>query len=97
MRSLGRLRELDLTVLYPGHGPEVADPRAKIAEYIEHRMSASAGWWPRSTAASAPAPPCWPRSGTTFPSELRGAAAIAMQAHLERLAEESRLPPDMKD
>ena len=35
--SLGRLRELDLEVLCPGHGPYVWDPRAKIDEYIEHK------------------------------------------------------------
>ena len=38
MRSLERLQGLDLTVLYPGHGPEVDDPQAKIAEYIAHRQ-----------------------------------------------------------
>ena len=36
--SLRRLRELDLEVIAPGHGPFVWDPRAKIDEYIEHRL-----------------------------------------------------------
>src|SRR4051794_4756093 len=36
--SLRRLRELDLEVLCPGHGPYVWDPRAKIDEYISHRL-----------------------------------------------------------
>ena len=38
MESLRRLQELELDVLYPGHGPEVRDPAAKIAEYIAHRQ-----------------------------------------------------------
>ena len=36
--GLRRLRDLDLDVLCPGHGPFVHDPRAKIDEYIEHRL-----------------------------------------------------------
>ena len=36
--SLRRLRELDLEVLCPGHGPYVWDPAAKIEEYLDHRL-----------------------------------------------------------
>ena len=36
--SLRRLRELDLSVLCPGHGPYVWDPAAKLDEYIAHRL-----------------------------------------------------------
>src|SRR6266540_3901400 len=35
--SLRRLRELDLEVLCPGHGPYVWEPHAKLDEYLEHR------------------------------------------------------------
>src|SRR5690242_13080617 len=38
MESLRRLQRLALTILYPGHGPEVHDPQAKIAEYLAHRQ-----------------------------------------------------------
>jgi Beta-lactamase associated winged helix domain len=31
------------------------------------------------------------------PEQLRGAAAIAMQAHLEKLEDEGRLPTDLRD
>jgi glyoxylase-like metal-dependent hydrolase (beta-lactamase superfamily II) len=97
MRSLERLRGLDLTVLYPGHGPEVQDPRAKIEEYIEHRLMrerrlvAALERGERSRAALLAE--VW----DDVPQELRGAAAIAMQAHLEKLEEEGRLPPDLSD
>lgn len=37
LSSLERLRSLDLRRIYPGHGPVIQDPQAKIAEYIEHR------------------------------------------------------------
>jgi glyoxylase-like metal-dependent hydrolase (beta-lactamase superfamily II) len=97
LRSLERLRSLDLRVLYPGHGPEVHDPRAKIGEYIEHRMMRER----RLVAAldrgvnsrAALLAEVW----DDVPEELRGAAAIAMQAHLEKLEDEGRLPSDLGD
>jgi glyoxylase-like metal-dependent hydrolase (beta-lactamase superfamily II) len=97
MRSLERLQELDLEVLYPGHGPEVTDPQAKIAEYIEHRLMrerrlvAALDRGERSRTALLAE--VW----DDVPAELRGPAAIAMEAHLEKLQDEGRLPPDLRD
>jgi glyoxylase-like metal-dependent hydrolase (beta-lactamase superfamily II) len=97
MRSLERLRSLDLRVLYPGHGPEVRDPRAKIDEYMEHRMMRErrlAAALDRGVLSrSALLAEVW----DDVPEELRGAAAIAMQAHLEKLDDEGRLPSDLGD
>ena len=97
MRSLGRLRQFDLTVLYPGHGPEVHDPRAKIDEYIDHRLMrerrlvAALQRGERSRAALLDE--VW----DDVPEVLRPAAAIAMEAHLEKLGEEGRLPGELRD
>ena len=97
MRSLERLRSLDLRVLYPGHGPEVRDPRAKIDEYMEHRMMRErrlVGALDRGVhSRTALLAEVW----DDVPEELRGAAAIAMQAHLEKLEDEGRLPSDLDD
>ena len=39
LASLERLRALpDLSVLFPGHGPAIANPYRKIDEYINHRL-----------------------------------------------------------
>ncbi|CAJ0945213.1 unnamed protein product, partial [Mesorhabditis belari] len=38
MKSLEKLKGLNPEVIYPGHGPVVSDPFAKITEYITHRM-----------------------------------------------------------
>jgi glyoxylase-like metal-dependent hydrolase (beta-lactamase superfamily II) len=97
MRSLERLRSFDLTVLYPGHGPEVHDPSAKIDEYVEHRLMrerrlvAALDRGERSRAALLDE--VW----DDVPEVLRPAAALAMEAHLEKLQEEGRLPSGLKD
>jgi glyoxylase-like metal-dependent hydrolase (beta-lactamase superfamily II) len=97
MRSLERLRAFDLTILYPGHGPEIRDPEAKIDEYVEHRMMrerrlvAALDRGERSRAALLAE--VW----DDVPEELRPAAAIAIQAHLEKLEEENRLPDGIGD
>jgi glyoxylase-like metal-dependent hydrolase (beta-lactamase superfamily II) len=97
LRSLEKLRELDLTTLYPGHGPEVTDPEAKIAEYIEHRMMRErrlvAALERGERSNSALLAEVW----DDVPDQLRGAAAIAMQAHLEKLEDEGRLHTDLRD
>jgi glyoxylase-like metal-dependent hydrolase (beta-lactamase superfamily II) len=36
--TLKRLQEMDITEIVPSHGPTITDPKAKIAEYIEHRL-----------------------------------------------------------
>jgi glyoxylase-like metal-dependent hydrolase (beta-lactamase superfamily II) len=97
MNSLRRLQSMDLTVLYPSHGPEVHDPQAKVADYIAHRQEredrlvAALERGERSRAALLAE--VW----DDVPEQLRAAATIAMQAHLEKLEDEGRLPPDIKD
>jgi len=39
LASLARLASLRPVRLLPGHGPTVADPEAKLAEYVEHRRA----------------------------------------------------------
>ena len=92
--SLRRLRELDLSVLCPGHGPYVWDPAAKLDEYIAHRLdrerrlveALDSGLRGRDELLDA----AWPE----VPAELRPAAALTLAAHLEKLTEEGRLPSD---
>jgi glyoxylase-like metal-dependent hydrolase (beta-lactamase superfamily II) len=94
LRSLRRLRELDLDVLCPGHGPYVWDPAAKLDEYIAHRLdrerrlvaALDAGLRSRDELLDA----AW----SEVPPELRPAAALTLAAHLEKLAEEGGLPDD---
>ncbi|HEX6584819.1 MAG TPA: MBL fold metallo-hydrolase [Thermoleophilaceae bacterium] len=95
LSSLRRLRELDLELLCPGHGPYVRDPAAKLDEYIAHRLdrerrlveALDSGLRTRDELLDA----AWPDA----PPHLRPAAALTLAAHLEKLAEEGRLPDDV--
>jgi glyoxylase-like metal-dependent hydrolase (beta-lactamase superfamily II) len=97
MDSLRKLQRLDLSVLYPGHGPRVDNPAAKIAEYIAHRQEredrlvAALERGERSRAALLAE--VW----DDVPEQLLPAAAVAMEAHLEKLQDEGRLPSDLRD
>jgi glyoxylase-like metal-dependent hydrolase (beta-lactamase superfamily II) len=92
LASLRRLSELDLEVLCPGHGPYVWDPRAKLDEYVAHRMereqklvdALDAGL--RTTDELLDA--AWPDA----PAELRYFASLSLASHLEKLDAEGRLP-----
>jgi glyoxylase-like metal-dependent hydrolase (beta-lactamase superfamily II) len=90
--SLRRLRSLELEVLCPGHGPYVWDPAAKLDEYLAHRLererrlvaALESGLRTRDELLDA----AW----SEVSAELRPAAALSLEAHLEKLGEEKRLP-----
>ena len=89
--SLRRLQDLDLELICPGHGPWVTDPAAKLDEYVEHRMMrerrlvAALERGERSRAVLLAE--VW----DDVPKQLRPAAAMVMQAHLDKLEAEGRL------
>jgi glyoxylase-like metal-dependent hydrolase (beta-lactamase superfamily II) len=97
MRSLERLQQLELEILYPGHGPEVHDPQAKIAEYVEHRLMRERRLVAALDRGERSRPALLAEVWDDVPEQLRAAAAVAMQAHLEKLEDEGRLPPDLRD
>ena len=97
MESLRKLEELDLEVLYPGHGPEVRDPAAKIAEYVEHRNMRERRLIEALDRGERRRAALLAEVWDDVPEQLRAPAAIAMQAHLEKLEDEGRLPEDLTD
>jgi glyoxylase-like metal-dependent hydrolase (beta-lactamase superfamily II) len=94
--SLRRLRELDLEAICPGHGPIVWDPRAKLDEYLEHRLmrerlvleAIEAGAATRDEVLDR----AWQEVDLDAVAYLRMAAGLTLDAHLEKLAGEGRLP-----
>jgi glyoxylase-like metal-dependent hydrolase (beta-lactamase superfamily II) len=97
LESLRLVREIDPALMCPGHGPWITDPRAKLEEYIEHRLererrlvgALEAGERSRQRLLAA----AW----SDVPEELRPAAAVVMEAHLQKLEAEDRLPDGVGD
>jgi glyoxylase-like metal-dependent hydrolase (beta-lactamase superfamily II) len=95
--GLTRLREReDLEVLCPGHGPPIWEPRERLDGYIEHRLERerrlvdALAEGRRSTEALLDA--AW----SDVPEQLRPVAAVTLASHLDKLAEEGRLPDDVE-
>jgi glyoxylase-like metal-dependent hydrolase (beta-lactamase superfamily II) len=90
--SLRALRSVDLEVLCPGHGPYVWDPRAKLDEYIEHRLERERLLLDALDAGARSEAELLDRAWSDAPDFLRPAAALTLRAHLEKLRDEGRLP-----
>jgi glyoxylase-like metal-dependent hydrolase (beta-lactamase superfamily II) len=90
--SLRRLRELDLKVLCPGHGPFVWEPHAKLDEYLSHRLDRERRLLEALAAGARTTDEILDAAWSDVPKELRGAAAVTLEAHLEKLEDEGRLP-----
>jgi glyoxylase-like metal-dependent hydrolase (beta-lactamase superfamily II) len=90
--ALERLRQFELEVLCPGHGPTIWEPEAKLREYVEHRLHRerrlllALAQGARTTEQLLDG--AWPEVAPV----LRPAAAVTLAAHLDKLAEEQRLP-----
>jgi glyoxylase-like metal-dependent hydrolase (beta-lactamase superfamily II) len=95
--SLRLVQGLDLELLCPGHGPFVTDPQAKIAEYLEHRLERERKLVAALDAGERSRARLLDAAWDDVPAALRSAAGLAMQAHLEKLEAEGRLPPDLSD
>jgi glyoxylase-like metal-dependent hydrolase (beta-lactamase superfamily II) len=92
LESLRRLRALDLTALCPGHGPVVWDPRAKLDQYIEHRLERERRLVAALERGLRKRDEILNEVWDDAPEVLRLAAALTLEAHLDKLAGEGRLP-----
>ncbi|HEX6754050.1 MAG TPA: MBL fold metallo-hydrolase, partial [Solirubrobacterales bacterium] len=92
MDSLRRMQAEPIELICPGHGPWVEAPATKLAEYVEHRemrerrLLAALERGERSREALLAE--VW----DDVPAEVRPAAAMVMQAHLDKLEDEGKVP-----
>ena len=91
LRSLDRVARLPLTLIAPGHGPLISNPKDRLAEYRAHRLMRERQILEMLAAA--------PRSvseltASIYPEldpRLQGAAAGTVTAHLEKLIDDGRV------
>lgn len=93
--GLRALRARDLALIGPGHGPAVLDPNAKLDEYLAHRLDRESKLLAALDSGLRTDDELLDAAWSDAPPQLRPAAQLTMQAHLRKLATESRLPPDL--
>jgi glyoxylase-like metal-dependent hydrolase (beta-lactamase superfamily II) len=103
--ALTRLKERPLDVLCPGHGPPVFEPRKKIDQYISHRLDRENRLIAALNSGKRSVSELLDEAWKDVPVGLRPAATVTLAAHLDKLADEGRLPtgverpalPDLSD
>jgi glyoxylase-like metal-dependent hydrolase (beta-lactamase superfamily II) len=96
LASLERLLDLELDAICPGHGPVVWDPHERIAHYIAHRLERErkvlAAIEGGATTNDEILERAWDDAPIDTVPILRAAAAATLEAHLDKLRDEGRLP-----
>ena len=90
--GLTRLGRWRLDVLCPGHGPPVHDPQAKLEEYIAHRLDRERRLVAALENSRRTVDELLDEAWSDVPVGLRPAATVTLAAHLDKLADEGRLP-----
>jgi glyoxylase-like metal-dependent hydrolase (beta-lactamase superfamily II) len=80
------------SLLCPGHGPLVTDPKAKLEGYIAHRLDRERRLVDALDRGLRSVDALLDDVWSDAAAPLRGAAAVTLRAHLDKLAEEGRLP-----
>lgn len=96
MDSLALLQAEEIELIAPGHGPWVTDPATKLAEYVEHRQMRERRMLEAMEAGERSRARLLATVWDDIPIELLPMAAMAMEAHLEKLEGEGRLPGDLE-
>ncbi|MGK2933140.1 MAG: MBL fold metallo-hydrolase, partial [Solirubrobacterales bacterium] len=95
MDSLRLIQERAPELICPGHGPWITDPAAKVAEYIEHRETRENGLIEALERGERSRMALLDEVWSDVHEQLRPAANVVMEAHLQKLEAEGRLPFDL--
>jgi len=91
LATLERLAQLDLAVIYPGHGPEIREPAAKIAEYAHHRREREIQVLAALATGARTVPEIRAQVYQDLDPRLFPAAEGSVLAHLAKLLTEGRV------
>lgn len=92
LEALEALRARKLALLLPGHGPTIEDPESKLSEYIAHRLDRERRLVQALESGGRSSDELLDAVWDDAPGVLRMAAAVTLQAHLDKLEGEGRLP-----
>jgi glyoxylase-like metal-dependent hydrolase (beta-lactamase superfamily II) len=92
LAGLRLLQALAPRRIWPGHGPVVDDPAAKIQQYLDHRLDRERRLLEALDAGARSVDALLDGAWPDVQDRLRPAAAITLAAHLDKLDEERRLP-----
>jgi glyoxylase-like metal-dependent hydrolase (beta-lactamase superfamily II) len=92
LEGLERLQSRELSVLLPGHGPVVHDPDAKLDQYISHRLDRERRLLAALASGKRSVEELLDDVWSDAPPQLRIGATVTLAAHLDKLADEGRLP-----
>ena len=99
LASLAAVAKLDFDTIFPGHGDVIDAPRAKIDEYVDHRLAREAQVLATLQAAAGPQQlnDLVTAIYADVKKELHPIAQFTVWAHLRRLAELGRARPATAD
>ncbi|KAB1189152.1 MULTISPECIES: MBL fold metallo-hydrolase [Haloferax] len=92
--ALRRLHARDPATLYPGHGPEITDPRPVLERLVAHRNSREAAVLDAIRAGNATPDSVTDAAYDKDISAVRDLARATVVAHIEKLAAERRVQWD---
>jgi glyoxylase-like metal-dependent hydrolase (beta-lactamase superfamily II) len=90
--ALRALAAEPLELICPGHGPVVREPAAKLAEYVEHRLDRERRLLESLARGRRTVTQLLDDVWDDVAPALRPAATVTLAAHLDKLADEGRLP-----
>lgn len=96
LEGLARLRDRGPELLCPGHGPVIGDPRAKIEDYLAHRLERERRLVAALEGGDRTVDQLLDAAWSEIDPRLRPVAAVTLAAHLDKLEGEGRLPPGVQ-
>ena len=94
MDSLRRIQRLDVTTIYPAHGPVITNAKALIKDYIAHRLEREQQILAAIGDGKRTIPEMVKVIYAAVPEALHGYAGQSVHSHLKKLRAEKRVKED---